>query len=112
MTFAWFSSPGRYQITAEASPVPGETNTADNTRTTTVSIGYSGGSSSSESVNGYHIASFVFALFASVMVLSFRKNKEISLSDIPASILKQNLHNNLSHNPTNMWQDWTTRRLI
>jgi len=110
--FEWSPTLGRWQITAEASPVLGETNTADNIRTITVSIGYSGGSSSSEFANGYHIISFIFALFASVMVLSFRKNREISLSDIPASILKQNLHNNLPHNPTNIWQDWTTRRLI
>jgi hypothetical protein len=114
LTFEWIPEmTGRYEILANITEIPGEVDTADNTLTIRVRIGYSsGGSSSSESINGYHVVSFIFALFASVMVLAFRKNREMLLSDMPASILKQNLRNNLPNNTINMWQDQIRRQPI
>ena len=66
--------------------------------------------SSGESINGSYVAIFIFAMSASVMVLAFRNNREMSLFDIPATILKQNLRNNLPNNTTNMLQDQMRRQ--
>jgi len=115
LTFTWTPPTyGRYEILAEASIVEGETDTADNNRTIIVYVGYGGsnlGGHKSESLNGYHVAVFIFALFMPVMMLTFRKNREISLFDIPAIALKQNLYNN-PPNHSNTWQDWTRRQPI
>ena len=115
LTFTWTPPAyGRYEILAEASIVEGETDTADNIRTIIIYVGYGGsntGSHKSESLNGYHMAMFVFVLFMPVMMLTFQKNREISLFDIPATALKQSLYDN-PPNHLNTWQEWTRRQPI
>lgn len=116
LTFTWTPPAyGRYEILAEASIVEGETDTDDNIRTIIIYVGYGGsntGSHKSESLNGYHVAVFILALFMPVMMLTFRKNREISLFDIPATALKQSFYNNNPPNHLNTWQEWTRRQPI
>jgi len=115
LTFEWAPDiTGRYEILANTTEIPNDVDTTDNTRTTIVYVGYGGSSLSSQSTNSLHslnlLMSFIFIMFGSVTVLGFRKNKQISLSDMPASILKQNLHNKMPYNTTNIWHDWTRRQ--
>jgi len=104
LTFEWEPDmTGRYEILANTTEIPNDIDSTDNTRTTILYVG--DGGSSSASINGFYMACLIFAMFGSVMVLVFRKNREMSLSDMPASILKQNIHNNQPSHTTNMWQD-------
>lgn len=107
LTFEWTPNmTGRYEIRAEASIAPGEVDTSDNTLTTIVNVDYNPGSSqSTQSITKYHMTAFIFALFTPFMIFVLRKNRTISLSDIPAVVLKQNLRNYLHDNPTDIWQD-------
>jgi len=115
LAFTWTPPAyGRYKILAEASIVEGETDTDDNVRTIIIYVGYGGSnteSHKSESLNGYHVAVFILALFMPVMILTFRKNREISLFDIPATALKQSLYDN-PPNHLDTWQEWTRRQPI
>lgn len=90
LTFEWTPNmAGRYEIRAEASMVEGEVDTADNTRTTFVSV--------ANPSSGSVIAAFIFALFAPAAVMivpKARKYKKRPLVDIPAAVLKHNLPNN------------------
>lgn len=102
---------GRYKIRAEA-PLPDDIDTADNTREVIVvvynpsSLACHAGSKQGNPINGFHILG-LFAMFGSVILLAFRKNGRMSLRNMPASILKENLRrNNLPKNTTTMWQDY------
>lgn len=109
LTFEWAPNiAGTYEILANTTEVSGDVDPTDNTLTIIISVEYS----ESSSVNAFYMASIISAIFGSVMVLAFRKNREMSLSDIPASILKQNLRNNLPSNPKNIWQDHIRQRTI
>jgi transglutaminase-like putative cysteine protease len=116
LSFEWRPNmTGRYEIRAEADVVPGELDTTDNIRIITVYVGYGGsslGSHNTESLNGYHVVVLILPLFTPVMILSFRKNREISLVDIPATALKQSLNNNPPAHHANTWRDWIKRQII
>lgn len=112
LIFEWTPNmTGRYEIRAEA-PLPKDIDPADNTATTIVATATACAQSAENhnSVNGFHIVGLAFAMFGSIIVLAFRKNGRMSLCKMPASILKQNLRNNLPNN-TNMWHDYTRRKL-
>jgi hypothetical protein len=110
LTFEWTPNmTGRYQILANTTIIPGEIDTADNTYTTILYVGYGEGSSHSESVNGYHAAALLLGLFvASMIIPEFRKNKKATQLDILATVLRCNM----PKNTTNMWQDWIRRQPI
>lgn len=116
LTFDWTpNTTGRYHILANTTEIPNDIDPTDNTRTTIIYVGYNGsnlGSHNNGQINGVYMVGLTSAMFASIIVFSLRKNKETPLSDIPASILRQYLHNNLSNNQTNMWKDKPTRQLI
>jgi len=115
LIFEWTANTtGRYQILANTTEIPNDIDPTNNIRTTILYVGYgeNPGSYTSESINGFHMASFIFTLFASVMILAVRNNKEMPLSEMPASIIKQNLHQGLLTNKENMWQDQIRRRSI
>jgi hypothetical protein len=115
LTFEWTANAtGRYQILANTTEIPNDIDPTNNIRTTILYVGYgeNPGSYTSESINGFHMASFIFTFFASVMILAVRKNKEMPLSEMPASIIKRNLHQGLSTNVVNMWQDQIRRQSI
>lgn len=107
LAFEWTpDTTGRYEILANTTEIINDIDPTDNTRTTIVYVGYSG--SSTGSYDGLYMAGFIFAIFGSIMVLAFRKNRKMSLSDMPASILKQNLH--MRNNKTNIWDVWTRQK--
>lgn len=108
LIFAWTPPTyGRYEIRAEASTVLGEVDTADNSRTIIVHIGYGGSSfgvEKGESLNGYPVAICLFALLLPFTMLTFRKSKEISMLDIPAALLKETVCNKSIR--LDSWQIW------
>lgn len=106
LNFPWSPSPGRYQIRAEASQVPDETDTADNTYTIIKQIGSGGSNSGNESNNGYYILTLLSALFAAVTIIPELLNKRSNL-DNSATVSKQNLQTKAREN---IWHDWVLRR--
>lgn len=109
LTFEWAPNiAGTYEILANTTEVSGDVDLTDNTLTIIISVEYS----ESSSVNAFYMTCLIFAMFGSVMVLAFRKNREMSLSDMPASVLKQNIHNSQPSHTTNMWQDHIRQQTI
>ena len=110
LTFEWTPSLiGRYEILANTTEIPDDFDPTDNTRTTTIYVGNGSGNPKSESINGSHVAVFLSALFAAVMIIpEFRKNNKRSQLNMPAVVLKHNLSNNRA----NPWQEWMRRQKI
>jgi hypothetical protein len=109
LTFEWTTNrTGRYEILANTTEIPYDIDPADNTLAIMLRVAYG----SNESINGSHILAILSSLFAAVMIApEFGKNKKMSLFDLPASILKQNLHNP-PNNTIDKWQDWIRRQPI
>jgi len=113
LTFEWTSNmTGRYEILANTTEIPYDINPADNFNTTIVYVGHSESDLSSQLTNVLHMISLIFVMLGSVMVLGFRKNNQISLSGMPASIIKQNLCHESRDNLTRIWQDQMRRQPI
>jgi hypothetical protein len=113
VTFTWEPPAyGRYKILANVSQVPGEVDLEDNSLTIIYAWYGSGGNLGSESIDGYRAVTFIFALFASIIVLTLRKNREMSLLDMPTFFIKQNIHNDLLNHPANIWQEQMRQKPI
>jgi hypothetical protein len=78
LTFTWNPpSPGRYEIRAEATAVPQETDNADNTYTIIIQVGYGThnlASRTANSINGFHIVISIFAPTSAIMLPKSLKN--------------------------------------
>ncbi|MGB9693639.1 MAG: cohesin domain-containing protein, partial [Fervidobacterium sp.] len=72
LTFTWTPpSPGRYEIRAEATTVPEETDIADNIYTIIIQAGYSTSNFTSQtanSINGFYMVVSIFLLTSAVML--------------------------------------------
>ncbi len=112
LTFTWtppFS--GRYEIRAEASMVPGETDLIDNVRTIIIQVEYSasnfrGQTANSFSLNGFYIIAGVFLMLSAIIVPKAFQNSKRMQSYISPSVLKPK-----SFDDANYWQALMIRQL-
>jgi hypothetical protein len=110
LTFTWIPpSPGLYEIRAEASIVPGETDVADNVRTIIIHVGYGAsnlGNQTANSLNGFYTAAglFVFALAMAVP-------RTLHNAKRTQSCILLNLPKSEPLNSENIWQALTIRQL-
>lgn len=106
-TFTWTPpSTGRYEIRAEASIVPDETDTADNTRTTIIYVGYGGSEASGSNSLILNLIIFAFSLLSVVLIVPHLPKKRSNL-DISTTVFRHNMRTNAREN---IWHDLFRRK--
>jgi hypothetical protein len=110
LTFTWNPpSPGRYEIRAEATTVPEETDTADNIYKIIIQAGYSTSNLTSQtanSINGFHIALSIFVLTLAIMLPKALKN-----ANRTQNYILPNGSNPKETSEMNIWQHLTLKQL-
>jgi len=110
LTFTWNPpSPGQYEIRAEATTVPGETDVADNIYIIVIHTGYTASNPRSQtgnSINGFYIAVSIFLLIsATILPRPLHENKRIDDHELP------NIFNSEDPVGMNIWQYLTIKQL-
>ena len=109
-TFTWSPpSPGPYEIRAEASIVPGETDVADNVLTIIIHVGYGAsnlGNQTANSLNGFYTAAGLF-VFALAMVVQ----RTLHNAKRTQNCILLNLPKSEPLTSENIWQALTIRQL-
>jgi hypothetical protein len=110
LTFAWNPPfPGQYEIKAETTTVPGETDIADNIYTIIIQAGYTAsnmGSQTNNSISGFYMAISIFLLIsATILPRALHENKNIRDDAL------LNISNPEDTIKMNIWQYLTIKQL-